>query len=627
MERIRIKFIGEEQLETGLRELENDLPFCLHENGFPVSATKTIESGYQIKTSKIGAEIYYEKLSDFYYAFTEFLSNFKTIAAKSGKCCVSDFGFMADCSRNAVLNVNTVKRLIRELSKLGYNYLMLYTEDTLEVKSEPYYGYMRGRYSTEEIKEIISYAKIFGIEVVPHIQTLGHLGTLLNNPVYRKVTDHDNVLLAESEDTYRLLDNVIRSISETFESKKINIGMDEVFMLGAGNYKKSYGYKDEKEIYVKHLERVKDICLKYGFEKIYFYSECLYRMLSGSKTHYAANVETFAPWQIENKKKLYPVYWDYYGESTEHYVKAIENHSRFTENTVYAAGAWKWVGFAPANEHTEHKAVPAMAAVKQTGIDDMFVTAWGDDGGEASVFSILPSLLLFSELAYGKSEKDEEYDKKCAFLWGYSGKEFYALDIANRVKQNCQFNGYWGSPCKIAFYEDMLLGIMNNYLPDSASADFEKAAMALSALARKSGKFGYLFDTLYKLCDFDDLKTKTAKEIYEAYKNKDYRAMQNVLAAFKDLKKREKAFYNAFYRQWHAENKSIGFEIQNIRFGGVEKSLEYAEKRLKAWSEQKIEKIEELEQVRLPFDPDCNDLYDSFFHWNDIVSKNYFFHQ
>ena len=64
-----------------------------------------------------------------------------------------DVCFMLDCSRNAVRNIATVKKLIRNLAMLGYNSLMLYTEDTYEVDGEPLFGYLRGRYGKEELKE------------------------------------------------------------------------------------------------------------------------------------------------------------------------------------------------------------------------------------------------------------------------------------------------------------------------------------------------------------------------------------------------------------------------------------------------------------------------------------------
>lgn len=43
-------------------------------------------------------------------------------------------GLMIDCSRNAVMNLTTVKKTIDIMEKLGMNTLMLYTEDTYEIE-------------------------------------------------------------------------------------------------------------------------------------------------------------------------------------------------------------------------------------------------------------------------------------------------------------------------------------------------------------------------------------------------------------------------------------------------------------------------------------------------------------
>ena len=85
------------------------------------------------------------------------------------------FGTMIDCSRNSVMNVDSVKRWIDLTSDMGYNSLMLYTEDTYELDNQPYFGYMRGRYSKNELKEIDAYAVSHGMELMPCIQTLAHL--------------------------------------------------------------------------------------------------------------------------------------------------------------------------------------------------------------------------------------------------------------------------------------------------------------------------------------------------------------------------------------------------------------------------------------------------------------------
>ena len=64
------------------------------------------------------------------------------------------FGVMLDCSRNAVMKPEEVKRFIDLLEKMGYNSLELYTEDTYKIPDEPYFGYMRGGYTPDEIKDI-----------------------------------------------------------------------------------------------------------------------------------------------------------------------------------------------------------------------------------------------------------------------------------------------------------------------------------------------------------------------------------------------------------------------------------------------------------------------------------------
>ena len=84
-------------------------------------------------------------------------------------------GVMLDCSRGAVYTVEALKKYIDVLAKMGYNSLQLYTEDTYEIKEEPYFGYMRGRYSADELRQLDSYAASKGIELIPCIQTLAHL--------------------------------------------------------------------------------------------------------------------------------------------------------------------------------------------------------------------------------------------------------------------------------------------------------------------------------------------------------------------------------------------------------------------------------------------------------------------
>lgn len=65
---------------------------------------------------------------------------------------------MFDLSRNAVLTVDSFRFMLNKMALMGMNTVMLYMEDTYTIADEPYFGYMRGRYSPAELKEIDDYA-------------------------------------------------------------------------------------------------------------------------------------------------------------------------------------------------------------------------------------------------------------------------------------------------------------------------------------------------------------------------------------------------------------------------------------------------------------------------------------
>ena len=115
-------------------------------------------------------------------------------------------GVMIDMSRNAVMSIDGMKRFFPLLKSMGYNCVMLYTEDTYEIEEEPYFGYMRGRYTKSEMQEIDSYAESLGIEIIPCIQTLAHLnGTIRWEQI---PVDYDDIMLVDDDRTYELIERM-----------------------------------------------------------------------------------------------------------------------------------------------------------------------------------------------------------------------------------------------------------------------------------------------------------------------------------------------------------------------------------------------------------------------------------
>lgn len=109
-----------------------------------------------VKRTGTQAEITCQKPSHYYRGLTWLLHNLdQETYEKRETAYFPRNGLMLDCSRNSVFTVEKVKSMIRILARMGMNVLMLYTEDTYEVKDEPYFGAYRGRYSAAEIREMV----------------------------------------------------------------------------------------------------------------------------------------------------------------------------------------------------------------------------------------------------------------------------------------------------------------------------------------------------------------------------------------------------------------------------------------------------------------------------------------
>ena len=299
-------------------------------------------------------------------------------------------GVMADCSRNAVLTMEAVKRYIDQLAALGMNLLMLYTEDTYEVPEYPAFGYLRGGYSQKDLREIDDYAASMGVELVPCIQTLAHMAQFLQWQEAAHLKDLPDVLLIDEPETYAFIEAEIRSVSSCVRSRRIHIGMDEAHGVGLGRYYAKHGPTDRFELLSRHVARVSDICKKYGVEPM-MWSDMFFRL--GSKKNDYYDMESVVPQSvIDSLPPVGMVYWDYYHTEEAFYDHMLTQHARMGQQTIFAGGNWTWSGFLPQVKKTEATMYPALRACAKHQVDTVFATMWGDDGAETN--TMLASSLL-----------------------------------------------------------------------------------------------------------------------------------------------------------------------------------------------------------------------------------------
>ena len=114
---------------------------------------------------------------------------------------------MLDVSRNGAMKVSKIKHLIDCIAKIGYNSFSLYMEDMFEPEGEPYFGYLRGRYTKTEMLQLDDYARSLGMELIPCIQTLAHLRRLKRWQEYKPHFDCQDIMLVGDERVYQLIEN------------------------------------------------------------------------------------------------------------------------------------------------------------------------------------------------------------------------------------------------------------------------------------------------------------------------------------------------------------------------------------------------------------------------------------
>ena len=519
-------------------------------------------------------------------------------------------GVMIDCSRNAVMNVQTVKKYVKILKKMGYNTLMLYTEDTYEVNNQPYFGHLRGRYSKEELKELDKYCNETGIELVPCIQTLAHLETMFRwQDVYGEINDCDNILLAGEDKTYQLIEDMISTLAECFASDKIHIGMDEAYRVGTGKYQQKHGIRDRFDVINEHLHKVCDICKKYGKEAM-IWSDMFCKLALDVENQYEHDVDMskiLEKAQLPENVSL--VYWDYYSTDYDHYVQMIRINKMFGRKVYFGGGAWTWNGFAPDNAFSIEATTKAFSACNDEGIDGVFLTEWGDNGGECSHFAVLPALMYSSELAKGNSDVNS-IKKKFREITGCEYDTFMLLD-----KFDTPCGTQERTMSKYLLYNDVFMGIRDFMCSTDDAKYYETLAKEIHDAPGK-GEYGYLFDAYEKLAEVLSVKASLGIRTKKAYLDKDTEELKVLTEDYKRLVSLLEEFHEMYQNEWFFENNPHGFDVQDIRIGGLIQRIKSCKRRLEDLVSGKITEIPELGEPTLDKPSGGGN------EWSKIVSAN-----
>lgn len=580
------------------------------------------KSTLTVNKNNNNVEIQYGEIASLFYALTLIKRHHKkeSFNINLNRRFLSN-GLMHDCSRNGPLNIKQAKEMIMVLSLFGLNRFMLYTEDIYEIEGEPFFGYLRGKYSKEELKDLDAYARSFGVELVPCIQTLSHLFAILKWPAYGEVCDTANTLMAGKEKTYALIEKMLETCRECFSSKNINICMDEAFDIASGPFIWLNKVYNKKELFLSHLNKVVELCKKHGFTPMMWCD--MFFGLEFRKDGEFLNWRAFRGKLSNETKKLIPdvqlIYWDYYSDEIEVYDNFFKACLDTNKKTIFADGAYRWIGFAPNIIQSLNKTKVGLKSAMKNKIQETFVTSWGDNGNESSAISSYPALAMHSMFEfYGKSN-DKELSKILETVTGDPLSRWALLQEPNHLRKEQTVSE---NLSRAFFYQDILLGVVDSMVKEEYANKYKEDAIKLKKAAKKSAKFGYFYNSLSLLCDFLANKATIGYRLRKAYKSGDKKTLKVLSDEILVCEKKLARFLKAYRYQWYLENKPFGFDIIDGRIGFLNNRIKTAYLTVKDYLEGKIEKIPELEEEILPWhgcdvnDPIC------IGNWTELASVN-----
>lgn len=144
--------------------------------------------------------------------------------------------------------------------------------------NERYGGY----YTQSEIREIVEYAQVRNVEIIPEIDLPGHSWAFTSihpevvcNYEYDQAEssgglDIRNVFCATKECNYEMLDKILGEVCALFPSEYLHIGGDEVSLSqwkkcpDCSAYLRKHGYTDAHKLEDYFIERIDKILKKYG---------------------------------------------------------------------------------------------------------------------------------------------------------------------------------------------------------------------------------------------------------------------------------------------------------------------------------------------------------------------------
>lgn len=555
----------------GLAIFEKALPARFGAGGANVHFESGRERpGFSVTHDAAGHRVRYMDACDAYRAVGLLLSGVQEVEQDRAHASV---GVMWDLSRNGVLRVEAWEELLQKFALMGINSVQLYMEDVYAIPDEPFFGYGRGAYTKEELRRIDASGRALGIEVVPCIQTLGHLEQVLQWPAYGEISDVPAVLLADADGTRQLIGRMLDTVAECFQTRTVHIGMDEAHGIGTGRFLTKHGWQRPFDILARHLEMVVALCRERNLKPM-MWSDMFFRIGSSQHNYYDRNASI--PPEIVSRipADVDLVYWDYHHSDPAFYTEWIRRHRAMGKEPVFATGAWSWGRFWTYAPRWRESLSAGMKAARDQELSKTFLTIWGDDGDEYHPASTLPAVQFFAEWAYAGVPDDQALARQFAIISdGASLADYLAASQLDESPAVRGFKECAPNPSKWILWHDPILGFLNAHIMSDLPTHWNELAVELDhPHASEPIRFAAMVARAVALKAELHLKVRPA---WKAGQTTELHRLRN--SVLPNCLQAVRALWEAHRKVWRQWKKPFGWEVIELRYAGCVARLESLE--------------------------------------------------
>jgi hypothetical protein len=291
------------------------------------------------------------------------------------------------------------------------------------------------------------------------------------------------------------------------------------------------------------------------------------------------------------------VFWDYYNASEEFYSVNIDKHyDLFGKDMLFAGGVWLWSGHCPLYSRSLAHTVPALDACRKKGVEEIFATVWLN-GSEGNLMLSLAGLAWYADYDY-RGGFDLDGVRACfsAACFGVSYDDLMKCELPEHPD---------GSKLSLSgafLYNDPLVGLVDKHIEGLETDNYYRAATKTLSEHGDLSVFAPAYDTVEKLSALLENKASFGIRLKAAYDAGNREALKGLIVECDVIRDKIEALRRSHRAAWMTYYKPFGWEVMEIRYGGLLARFDTAKERITAYLSGEIDSIEELQEERLRLD-------------------------